>query len=746
MRRSILLCSIVGLLALAPVPGHAASADAGQRVAQAQAQTEALRGQPEKLKFRHNIQRVIRAWARAVAGAEGDARLLAEARKGEADAWALMAHWSGRSDDQRQADALKAALEAAPAQPEAVVAVVRAVALKERPDGLVIDLGVADSVQVERRALPAKAGRPARVYFDLRPVKVDAAALGAVALKHPGVAEARLGQFDDLTARLVLELDTLAPDAVQAEGTRVVVRVPRADAPLAARDEPAVTSGEVALETALARLEAKAEPAAAKTAPRSAPARSGASPVAAAAARPAAEVAQAEAGPVASVAATEVAVAEAGETVPAAAGKAAPAKTDPAATTVTGATPARPAVRAASASLSPASAAPPAPKAAPTAQTAPRPAADVAAADEKAEAAAVLAAAEAALAEAARTMGVAEPALEVSGARARSTHRGPEQEVAPHAPPAKVAEAAASAPQVQDSLPKPPQAEVAQVQGPLRRSTREAAQPRTASLLTIRKVVIDAGHGGKDEGAVGPGGVKEKAVNLAIAKQVGEALKARLGVEVVYTRTDDCFVSLEQRARIANRHRADLFISVHANAHRKHRVHGIETYYLNTTSSRYARKLARRENLLSKDGVDGPEPDEVVEDEEEVASLPEGELGQDVKLILADLAMRSASLESRRLAGYVQKSMVGRMRRDYEDVKDLGVKHALFYVLLGVRMPAVLIETGFVSHKEESQRLADAKYQDQLARAIAQGVVRFAQEREQLAAALNPGAMELASN
>ncbi len=281
----------------------------------------------------------------------------------------------------------------------------------------------------------------------------------------------------------------------------------------------------------------------------------------------------------------------------------------------------------------------------------------------------------------------------------------------------------------------------------LRASTREAVKPRTLPLLAIRKVVIDAGHGGHDHGAVGPKGVREADVNLAIAKRLGTELAQTHGLEVVYTRTTDDFISLPRRSEIANEQRADLFISVHANAHRNKRVHGVETYYLNTTSNRYALRLARRENQLAEDDLDAHVEPEVGMQPEPVPTLPKGQLGQDLRLILADMAMRSASAESRRLAGYIQTSVVGRLQRTPQKVKDLGVKHALFYVLLGARMPAVLVETGFISHAEESQRLIDAAYQDKVATAIAKGVMRFAQEREALAARLKspdslaPGAL-----
>jgi N-acetylmuramoyl-L-alanine amidase len=261
-----------------------------------------------------------------------------------------------------------------------------------------------------------------------------------------------------------------------------------------------------------------------------------------------------------------------------------------------------------------------------------------------------------------------------------------------------------------------------------RREPKRSERPsRIRKLLAIKKVVIDAGHGGKDTGAIGRKRLREKDVNLQIALKLGEQLE-KLGVKVAYTRTSDRFVSLEKRASIANRSGADLFISVHANSNRSSRIHGIETYYLNTSSSRYASRLARREN------GQGEAPDLDPEEESEtVAELPDGALGADLRLILADLAMRSATSQSRRLAGHVQSSMVRSLGDEY-GVKDLGVKHALFAVLLGVRMPSVLIETGFVTNAAESERLATSDYQTKIAKAIARGVERFMEERQQLAA------------
>lgn len=261
--------------------------------------------------------------------------------------------------------------------------------------------------------------------------------------------------------------------------------------------------------------------------------------------------------------------------------------------------------------------------------------------------------------------------------------------------------------------------------------------PRRDSLVRIRRVIVDAGHGGKDGGATGKRGTKEKDVNLAIAKALAKVLEERLGVDVVLTRDKDVYVSLGKRVELAHRADADLFISVHSNAHRNRKYHGIETYYLNTTSSRYANRLAARENQEQWDDahLDAGDPSEGAT-EDDAAALPGGAFGRDLKLLLADLAMRSATDDSRRLAGFVQSSLVSSARRVSPEVADLGVKHALFFVLLGARMPSILIESGFLSHPDEEKRLADPAYQRRLAEAIATGVARFVEERNQVASRL----------
>jgi N-acetylmuramoyl-L-alanine amidase len=233
--------------------------------------------------------------------------------------------------------------------------------------------------------------------------------------------------------------------------------------------------------------------------------------------------------------------------------------------------------------------------------------------------------------------------------------------------------------------------------------------------LKVRRVVIDAGHGGRDVGAIGKAGTHESQITLAIARKLRRRLEA-LGLEVLLTRDGDQTVSLESRTAFANERRADLFLSIHCNAAKNRKLRGIETYTLNLNSDRYAMRLAARENAGSERTIG------------------------DLQLILADLATKANTDDSVRLAGAIHGETVARLSRRWDGVKDLGTKQALFFVLLGAKMPAVLIETSFVSHPEEEQRLASDAYQDEVAAGIAVGVERFISERD--AIARGPGTPE----
>jgi N-acetylmuramoyl-L-alanine amidase len=240
-----------------------------------------------------------------------------------------------------------------------------------------------------------------------------------------------------------------------------------------------------------------------------------------------------------------------------------------------------------------------------------------------------------------------------------------------------------------------------------------AAHEEEAGPRTVRRIVVDAGHGGHDPGAIGRRGLREKDVTLDIARKVAKELKAD-GFEVVLTRSGDRFLQLEERTALANTSRGDLFVSIHANANPRRNRSGIETYFLNVTDDRYAARLAAREN-----GAD-----------------PEGEGSDDIlKRIRSDLDAVASAGSSRELAELVQRELCRSVRSRFGDVRDLGVKSALFYVLLGARMPAVLVETGFISNAAEEKRLASPAYRAEVASAVARAVRSFARSDERVAAA-----------
>jgi N-acetylmuramoyl-L-alanine amidase len=259
--------------------------------------------------------------------------------------------------------------------------------------------------------------------------------------------------------------------------------------------------------------------------------------------------------------------------------------------------------------------------------------------------------------------------------------------------------------------PPPPDANAAAKARELRSAARKAPASVAAQLgLKMRRVVIDPGHGGRDTGAIGPRGVREKDVALAIARTLAGRLRA-LGFAVILTRKDDSYVSLDERTRIANQARADLFVSVHCNAARRRTLAGVETWTLNVASDRYATRLATFENADAERSV------------------------SDLRLILADLATRANASDARDLAESVQGSLVRNLRERVGRLEDHGVKQALFYVLLGAHMPAILVETGFISNPAEEARLRSRKYQTGTAEGIARGVKEFVDGRQRLARA-----------
>lgn len=226
--------------------------------------------------------------------------------------------------------------------------------------------------------------------------------------------------------------------------------------------------------------------------------------------------------------------------------------------------------------------------------------------------------------------------------------------------------------------------------------------------LNIKRIVIDPGHGGKDPGCHLRGGLKEKDVVLSIAKILAKRIKKEIGCEVFLTRTTDIFLSLEQRTAIANMKKADLFISLHINAHRDKRIAGLETYFLNMATDERAVMVAARENATSQKNI------------------------SDLQEILNDLMLNTKIHESSRLAHDVQRGMVSRVKTKYKRTNDLGVKQAPFYVLIGAEMPAILIETGFLTNLTERKRLATSRYRESVAEGISVGISAYIKSIEQV--------------
>ncbi|MBI5741537.1 MAG: N-acetylmuramoyl-L-alanine amidase [Nitrospirae bacterium] len=232
-------------------------------------------------------------------------------------------------------------------------------------------------------------------------------------------------------------------------------------------------------------------------------------------------------------------------------------------------------------------------------------------------------------------------------------------------------------------------------------TAREDKSAGPGAVRTTR-IVIDPGHGGDDPGAIGPSGVREKDIVLAVGKKIGGILAERPGIEVIYTRDRDVFIPLNERTETANSRKADLFISVHANASPRKNTRGIETYFLNWTDDEEANKVAARENKISFSRME--------------------KMRGDLQVILSDLARKNKNEESMKLASTVQSAMINTLKDAYGGIEDLGVKYAMFYVLVGAEMPSILVEISFISNHEEEKRLSSEQYKDKIAEAIASGI------------------------
>ena len=222
-------------------------------------------------------------------------------------------------------------------------------------------------------------------------------------------------------------------------------------------------------------------------------------------------------------------------------------------------------------------------------------------------------------------------------------------------------------------------------------------------------IVIDAGHGGHDSGAIG-GGKKEKDLVLAIAKKVFKELKRR-GYSVYMTRNKNRFLKLSQRTHIADQKGAVAFISIHANSvAKKHRnkVHGVETFFLQNTRDAKSQRIAAREN----------------------AAVLKGAKSKLSKQVIIDSVLNGPKIvQSNKLAIDVQRRIITNLRSKYSRVRDGGVRHAPFYVLVGASRPSILVEVGYISHPVERKRLFTSRYQGLIAKGIAEGVDNYLNNR-----------------
>jgi N-acetylmuramoyl-L-alanine amidase len=219
--------------------------------------------------------------------------------------------------------------------------------------------------------------------------------------------------------------------------------------------------------------------------------------------------------------------------------------------------------------------------------------------------------------------------------------------------------------------------------------------------LKIGKIVIDPGHGGHDTGTIGPEGLEEKDLVLDVGRRLGKLLETRLGSEVVYTRKDDTFIPLETRTAIANQARADLFVSIHANSSHDPDARGVETYYLNFTSSPDALEVAARENAVSEKSI------------------------YELQDLVKKITLKDKIEESREFAGDVQQSLHSGLAVKSPAIRDRGVKKAPFIVLIGANMPSILAEISFVSNPTDEHRLATSEYRQRIAESLYRGIAKY---------------------
>lgn len=262
-----------------------------------------------------------------------------------------------------------------------------------------------------------------------------------------------------------------------------------------------------------------------------------------------------------------------------------------------------------------------------------------------------------------------------------------------------------------------PQGDVAEIaRARLRGESPE--KPKTAPLNDSRApsssrkgtgplIVLDPGHGGEDLGAVGRGGLLEKDVVLDISFELEKLLEDRLGATVRLTRRADVFMPLAERTNLANDFDAGLFISLHTNASPSRTLSGIETYYLDNSGDKSTKKLAERENSSTRF-----EPAQA-----------------DLSFILSDLIQSAKLDDSIALANAVQRELVGHLKERWPTTKNLGVRRAPFYVLVGAHMPCILVELAFIDHDVDGRNLASKEYRKELAQGLFGGIEYFLNHR-----------------
>ncbi len=224
------------------------------------------------------------------------------------------------------------------------------------------------------------------------------------------------------------------------------------------------------------------------------------------------------------------------------------------------------------------------------------------------------------------------------------------------------------------------------------------------------RIVIDAGHGGHDSGAVG-GSKKEKDIVLQIAKRLNKQLKRR-GYTVYMTRNSDRFLKLPQRTKIADKKAAKVFVSIHANSvpkKKRNKIQGVETFFLQNTRDAKSQRIAARENKAVLKGAGN--------------SLSK-------KVIIDSVLNGPKIVQSNKLAIDVQRRMLTNLRAKYKGVKDGGVRSAPFWVLVGASRPSILVEVGYISHPRERKRLSTSAYQELLAKGIAEGIENYLNNRK----------------